>query len=265
MQKINMSMMPQSMKDHYLALPKSPEESIKICDVCHQEIFAREIHIGNQIRYAPGKCPCRYAEEKRLEQEKIRAELLEAQSRHTYTWLGSRWSYTGLRDKTFDTFDAERQPHGYEAARMFANDPYGTLVLHGTFGTGKTHLLAAVCNQALYNKQKPVYSLFTTAPVLFAAIQDRIGHNEDYYPLIDRAIETPLLVLDDIDKAKHSEFREEIYFAIIDRRIQAGKPVALSTNRLSDLADFVGGAVCSRLKIGQIDVEMTGADYRDEL
>jgi DNA replication protein DnaC len=227
-------------------------------------IEPREILIGDEVRYSPGKCPCRIAEQKRLEQAKIRAEILEAQSRNTYTWLGSKWAMTAMRQKTFENFKAERQQEGYESAMLYAANPEGTLALHGTFGTGKTHLLAAVCNKSLYNA-KPTYSLFTTAPMLFGAIQERIGHNEDYYPLIDRAIQTPLLVIDDVDKAKWTEFREEIYFSIVDRRVQSGRPMAISTNRLSDLASFVGGAVCSRLKIGQIDVEMAGSDYREEL
>lgn len=264
MQKIDLSILGPSLKKRFLALPCSASEATKICDACKATVEPKQMLIGEEIRYSPRICPCRVAEEKRLEQEKVRAEILEAQSRHTYSWLGSKWSMASMRQKTFDNFQADRQPEGYEAARLFADDPFGCLTLHGTFGTGKTHLLSAVCNKSLYNA-KPCYSLFTTAPMLFGAIQERIGHNEDYFPIIDRAIQTPLLVIDDVDKAKWTEFREEIYFSIVDRRVQAGRPIAISTNRLSDLADFVGGAVCSRLKIGQIDVEMAGADYREEL
>lgn len=147
---------------------------------------------------------------------------------------------------------------------MFANDPFGVLVLHGTYGTGKTHLLAAVGNKVLRNK-KPMESLFTTSPKLFGAIQDRIQRGEEYYSLIDSAVRTPLLIIDDIDKAKWTEFREEIYFSIIDDRIKDRKPIAISTNRLDELASFVGGAVCSRLKTCQIEAEMIGIDYREEI
>jgi DNA replication protein DnaC len=72
-------------------------------------------------------------------------------------------------------------------------------------------------------------------------------------------------VIDDVEKAKHSEFTEEVYFEIVDERTKAGRPIAISTNRLGDLEQYVGGAVCSRLSIGQIAVEMMGADYRLEL
>ena len=53
-------------------------------------------------------------------------------------------------------------------------------------------------------------------------------------------------MIDDIDKAKHNDFREEIYFSSIDARTNAELPTAISTNRIDDIADYVGGVVCSR-------------------
>ena len=265
MEKINSKFLPKGAKAWYQKLPQTPESVTYTCEACGCLVEAHKVSFGEDTRYSRTKCPCRVAEEKRLEQEKIRAEILDAQSRHTYSWLGSRWSDVALRQKSLENFDQSKQMLAYETARMFARNPNGALVLHGSYGTGKTHLLAAICNTALYNKNKSIYSLFTTSSKLFAAIQERIQRNEEYFPMIDRAIQTPLLVLDDIDKAKWSEFREEIYFSIIDERVKAGRPTAISTNRLEDLSTFVGGAVCSRLKIGQIGVEMTGADYREDL
>jgi len=206
------------------------------------------------------KCACQLAEEKRMEQEKRRQERLEYAANQTYNWLGSRWSETPLRKKTFENFRAEQQPDAYDMARDFAASPHGTFILHGTYGTGKTHLLAAICNEALFTHD--MQSLFTTSTKLFAAIQQKIGNREDHYALVERAVKTPMLILDDIDKAKWSEFREEIYFAIIDERVKRELPIALSTNRLDELDSFVGGAVFSRLKIGQVAIAMVGRDYR---
>lgn len=266
MQKINFDLLPPSLKSRYLALPRTVTDVPEICKFCSAPIHVKQILLGNELRYLSEKCPCRIAEEKRLEQEKIQAEILDARSRNTYTWLGRQWQTQSLREKTFENFHADRQREAYDAACMFTNDPYGALVLYGTFGTGKTHLLAAICNKALSNKQKSICSLFTTAPLLFGAIQERIGQGQDYYSILEHAVSTPLLIIDDIDKGKkHNEFREEIYFSIIDRRVIERRPTAISTNRLDELADFVGGAVCSRLKPGQIAVEMAGTDYREEL
>lgn len=240
----------------------SPEEMTWECPACgiqkpHSYTMRGVTHYGKR------KCACQKAEEERLEKEKQRLKTLEYYGNHTYNWLGDRWSETTLRKKTFENFQADRQLRAYKAAQIFATEPYGALVLHGTYGTGKTHLLAAICNETLvkYNRR----SLFITATKLFAAIQYKIAHNEDYYAIIEKAIKTPLLVIDDIDKAKWTEWREEQYFAIIDERVKHELPTAISTNKVDELASFVGGAVCSRLQVGQIAIEMVGSDFRKEL
>jgi len=208
-------------------------------------------------------CPCQEAAKKREEKDKLYLEWVKAQSKHAYSWLGSQWSDLTLQGKTFDNFKSEMQPEAYETALLYAANPSGVLALYGTFGTGKTHLLAAIANEAL--AKHGITSLFATAPDMFSAMQQRISQNGDYHDLVERASKIPLLVIDDVDKSKHSEFKEEIYFSIIDKRTKRELPTAISTNRLDKIADFVGGAVCSRLQIGQIAIPMNGEDYREKL
>lgn len=245
----------------FLANPTTPEEATWVCDTCGV-IAPRPRTLNGETRYLKEKCTCQLTEEERLRHEERRQEWMQWQRGRTFSWLGSRWDDSVLLEKTFDNFERQIQPNAYDTIRAFIMRLKGTLVLHGTFGTGKTHLLAALCNEIRYAEKG---SLFTTAPKLFAAIQSRISSHEDYSSIIDNAMKTSLLVIDDIDKAKHSDFREEIYFEIVDERVKAGRPIAISTNRLDELADFVGGAVCSRLKVGQIDVPMLGEDYRETL
>lgn len=193
-----------------------------------------------------------------------RQQLMYTMPRNTYAWLGE-WNDTSLAKKTFDTFEVTRQPGAYEAVQAFATSLQGHLVLRGSYGTGKTHLLAALCN-ALRERKKPVDSRFAAAPSLFHAIQDYMKHDYDapYTDLIRKAINAPLLVLDDIDKAKWSEFREEIYFDILDGRTKNGRPTAISTNQ-TDISLYLGGACTSRLAMGLIEVDMVGGDYRKGL
>jgi DNA replication protein DnaC len=221
-------------------------------------------------RYRRGMCPCeRAAEQEHKEtQERKAYEQRRANLRAlTFGWLGDLWADKELSTKTFMAFDEDRQPDAIAMIQCFLDDlmsgnQHGTLILYGPYGTGKTHLLAALCN-SLHEQGKEC--LFASSVNLFGAIQDRIGRGESYVSLVNKAIHTPLLVLDDIDKAKHTDFREEIYFSIIDGRVKRELPTAISTNRLAELESFVGGAVWSRLKIGQIAIEMTGSDYREEL
>lgn len=190
---------------------------------------------------------------------------LVGRMRDAYLWLGGSWNTPALGRKTFKDFDTtrfEKAPEAIETVRLFARDLQGTLVLHGPFGVGKTHLLAAMSNAVIH---KGTSVRWATAPALFAAIQHAIQNGYSSTGIIEKAIYADLFVLDDIDKAKHSEFREETYYAIFDQRVTRGLPCAISTNRLSELAMFVGGAVASRLSIGQVAVEMVGEDYRPQL
>lgn len=216
-------------------------------------------------RWLRGKCACQI-EEARIKDED---ELREVRERNavtsTYGWLGSKYSDLDLAKKTFDTFRAEIQPEAFEMAYDFADKLKGNLILHSeTFGTGKTHLLAAICNQL---RARRIASHFVTAPKLFRAIQDRMQNDEPYADIIFKAVTVPFLVIDDVDKVKASDWKEERYFEIIDERTKAGKPTGISTNKYEkeELAKYMGGAACSRLKIGRIVVEMQPNDYREKL
>jgi DNA replication protein DnaC len=236
-------------------------------DIINGERFERQGCGVIQPRVFNGKvfrrsCPCEDATHRRLLHQEERRKWLREQEDYTFGWLGARWSDRPLLQKTLLNFEQERQPVAYEAVVAFAEEMSGTLILYGPFGTGKTHLLAALCNKIRTREINPQSSRFVTAPKLFHAIQERIGLNEPSSSLIVQAIRAPLLVIDDIDKANPSAFREEVYFEIIDERTKAGRPLALSTNRMEDLALFVGGACASRLQIGQVAIEMAGSDYR---
>jgi DNA replication protein DnaC len=213
-------------------------------------------------RYVRRSCACERAAVEASQIGNATASWNEKQIQETYGWLGLKWSDTMLAKKLFANFQAYGLQEAFEMTRAFADILAGTLVLHGPYGTGKTHLLAALCNEL---RKRGKSTRFVTAPKLFTVIQERVSLRESYTPLITKAIHAPLFVLDDVDKAKHTDFREEVYFAIIDERVKLGLPMAISTNRLAELKDFVGGACASRLSIGQISVEMTGEDYRKEL
>jgi DNA replication protein DnaC len=216
-------------------------------------------------RFYRAMCPCErvaQAKNRQIKEQHARMRRVDALKKETFGWLGKSWSDAGLEAKTFANFEAHRQREAFDTVQSFPDIMRGTLVLHGAYGTGKTHLLAALCN-ALNEQDKSC--LFTSATKLFSAIQDQVGRGQSYISLLNRAMHTPLLVIDDIDKAKATDFRQEVYFSIIDERTRRELPTAISTNRLAELESFVGGAVRSRLRIGQIDIEMNGSDYREEL
>jgi IstB-like ATP binding protein len=161
--------------------------------------------------------PCRCEEAARVAREiaHLRAQTERARAVLTYTWLGRAWAEPGLAAKTFATFERERQPQAFDLAYAFAEQPQGTLACYGSFGIGKTHLLAAIANAQV---ERGHTCRFASAVSLFDALQERIQLGQDYHDLLRQAIRAPLLILDDVDKLKPSEFREETLYKLLNGR-----------------------------------------------
>lgn len=212
--------------------------------------------------YGRRPCRCEEAAEEAEELARLRAQVARARAALTYTWLGRAWAEPGLATKTFATFEQERQPKAFGQAQTFAEQPQGTLAFYGSFGTGKTHLLAAIANAQVERGQT---CRFASAVSLFDALQERLQVGQDYHDLLRQAITTPLLLVDDVDKLKPSEFREETLYKLLNGRSVAGLPLALSSNNPPDaLVRWIGGAGRSRLMSALTPVVMNGPDYRLE-
>jgi DNA replication protein DnaC len=205
-------------------------------------------------------CPCQERRRQQQEQHKIQHALAEQRRALVYGWLGAPWQERGLDDKTFATFEPAAQPEALVAAQTWAARPQGTLLLTGDYGTGKTHLLAAIAN---HRRQRAEATLFASAVTLFEALGERVRLEQDYHALLRQAMTTPVFLLDDVDKPKPSDFRQEVYYRLIDGRTRVHLPLALSCNcSVVDLDRFIGGAARSRLMQDVTLLELRGQDYR---
>jgi DNA replication protein DnaC len=213
--------------------------------------------------FARRLCKCERAAFDAQQLRQVREEQRHVRIELTYTWLGSAWSEPGLAAKTFASFRCERQPEAHALAQAFAARPEGNLALYGSYGTGKTHLLAAIANAVTSAGHT---CRFASVVSLFDALQERLQLGQDYHELVRRAIGAQLLVLDDLDKLKPSEFREETLYKLLNGRNTAGLPLALSANSAPDeLVRWIGEASRSRLMDRLIPVPMIGPDYRLEV
>jgi DNA replication protein DnaC len=121
------------------------------------------------------------------------------------------------------------------------------LVLAGPVGVGKTHLAAAAAWQLL--ERRPVRWMFV--PTLFARLALSFASENREHALETLASSTGL-VLDDLDKARPTEYAAEQLFGAIDNRVTAGTPLLITTNlQLDELAKRFpqphGEAIASRL------------------
>lgn len=260
MQRLSEAVRPWAWAIERGLLGTDPEQMGYQCPTCG---FVPPISWGKGW-YARRICACRRREREEQEAAQWRQQMAALRQQQlaaaVYGWLGKQWRQEGLSGKSFDSFDWQRQPAGYSQAASFADAPAGVLYLFGAYGVGKTHLLAAIANRRCALGQAV---LFASVVTLFDAIGDRIRHEEDYHELLRRAIATPLLILDDLDKPKASDFRQEMLYQIVDGRSRVRLPLALSCNCPPEALDpLVGGATRSRLMQGMVAIEMTGLDYR---
>jgi DNA replication protein DnaC len=148
--------------------------------------------------------------------------------------------YSNLGPLTRLTFDS-MQPRGrsddlqnqelfyccYQAARDFAEEPKGWLVLSGPSGCGKTHLAAAIANHRLQQGQQ---AFFMIVPDLLDHLRTTFGPNSDiaYDELFERVRNSPLLVLDDLGSQSSTPWAEEKLFQILNHRFNAELPTVVT-------------------------------------
>lgn len=233
-----------------------PADTTWVCPTCGP-IRPCEIKPGLYVRRT---CACEIRQREAQEIADLRRQMQADQRAQTFRWMGPMWAEPHLERLTFATFERARQPEAFAQAQAFAQAPRGILALTGSYGSGKTHLLVAIANARREANQS---CLYVSAVALFEAIQDRIHRGLEYQPLLQRAARTPLLLIDDLDKPKPSEFREEVYYALFNQRNLAGLPLALTCNCPPwELERWIGRAALSRLTQGLIPLGMSGPDYR---
>lgn len=138
----------------------------------------------------------------------------------------------------------------------------GGLVLSGPVGVGKTRLAATACWDAL--GFRPCRWLST--PALFARLSAGMG-SDVREGLLKVLIGRTALCLDDLDKARATEYGAEQVFLAVDSRIGEGEPLLVTTNlSLGELAakfpEPYGEAIASRLAGYCEVVTLDGEDRR---
>lgn len=119
---------------------------------------------------------------------------------------------------------------------------------HNNFGLGKTHLQIAAAKHLI----KYGYTVLCISDVTFMeelgqarAVNDE---GEEFNQLLWSVSNADILVWDDIGKAKTTDFRQGMYYRIIDERYKARKPIIYSSNEDQEtLSEKIGDAAASRL------------------
>jgi len=119
---------------------------------------------------------------------------------------------------TFDNFHTtDTNRAAYNAAREFADNPTGWLTLYPDYGGGKSHLCAAIANQ-LGKKCR-----YFNTPDLTSSLKD-FDKTEKIISDISR---TPVIILDELDKAHVSSWTREQLQRIFDHRYRNAATIGL--------------------------------------
>lgn len=142
-------------------------------------------------------------------------------------------------DKRFDNFHVPTDGNEFalpgslretvEHCQAFAQSPNGWVLLEGSYGSGKTHLAAAIGNTRLDHGD---VVLFLTAPDLLDHLRSTFGEQagESYDALFERIRTTHLLILDDLGVENPSGWALEKLFQLLNHRYVEKLPTVITTN-----------------------------------
>ncbi len=167
---------------------------------------------------------------------------MEAQTR---TRLAALSNLAEVRNLTFENFktrgriglgpyQAESIERAFNQAQQFAHTQQGWLILQGGYGCGKTHLAAAIANEAA---SLGIPALFITVPDLLDQL--RYGYSdpdETFEQRFEEIRRAPLLILDDFGTQNVTGWAEEKLFQIVNHRYTVKLPLVITTNlQLDDI------------------------------
>lgn len=210
---------------------------------------------------SPERCTCSkakrfWAEWDKKEAERIAKELADKQKAEEMKRFERLVEISGMgarfRNRRFSTYicDTDKQKRALEQAKKYADnfeymlpkkDDRGNismpkitrngLFITGSYGTGKTHLAAAIANQLIENETA---CICMTMIDLLDKIRDTFQANQsselNETEILSKYETVPLLIIDDIGSEKPTEWAISKMFAIINARYESYMPTVITTN-----------------------------------
>jgi DNA replication protein DnaC len=197
-----------------------------------------------------------------------RSEEITQSARARLFRMSSLDSLKNLRFENFEKrgrvglgkLQADSLEHAYNQALNFAENHQGWLLLVGRYGSGKTHLAAAIANQAI---ESGIATLFLTVPDLLDWLRYAYsGVEQSFEDRFEEIRGIPLLILDDFGTQNATGWAQEKIFQIMNHRYINQLPTVVTSNMI--ISDFEG-RVRSRLQDPNLVtiVKILAPDYRN--
>jgi len=110
-------------------------------------------------------------------------------------------------------------------------NPKHFLVFHGSAGIGKTYFCAALVEWIVETFETFRYYKIED---LHSRLRQSFDGNTDYHKVLEYAIDDDIIIIDDIGSDKISEWKEEVFFSIVDERYNTMKPTIFTSNLSRD-------------------------------
>lgn len=281
-----------------LGIPaRSPAPPPETCEFCGATLYHEglvfpllgkrpEISFWNP---SPQRCTCERAaaywaeydaQEERRKQEEEAAENAKRRKQRIERLLGRSGIKKRFRQRTFDRFKADtpERRKWLRVAKEYADrfpeklDTGEGLYIEGNYGTGKTHLAAAIALQLI---EAGVPVVCKTSIDLLMDIKKAFDGRDVSEEAILRAYkDVDLLIIDDLGKEQVTEWSISTLYNILNDRYEDMKPTIITTNFGSD--DLIAvetpkgsnesraEAIVSRLREVSTVLTMVGEDYRSQ-
>lgn len=239
------------------------DASIKKCETCGKEYAKKTLEIFGikKIIQFP-QCTCLEELRKKEEEEKEKEEKRSILERKFQNSLITPF----FREKTFKNVNFSKEKAICQKyANEFEPQKSKGISLIGSVGTGKTTLLACICNELIINGYNCLFTQLSD--LLDKFIIARRSKNElAESNLMYWLLQFDFVVLDDIGREKYTETRLEIAFKIIDKLLNHKIPVAFTANpemieKLKGIPDY--NAILDRLnEMCEIKLTFKGESFR---
>ncbi len=243
------------------------------CKQCHTQ----RVYVSEDKKFVV-RCLCKCQSEQRekeIELEKQKQQLEKVKRLKEMSLLGRKY-----KNSSFENLDLNRPESFLKAVKRcqayckawteINNKGYG-LYLYGDVGTGKTELMACICNY-LTEKFVPVIitNFLEISKKLRASYTNDIETEND---IIERLAKVDLLILDDVgaEKLKKKDntdsFMQEKIYDIINRRYINQMPTLFTSNYcIQDLLDERGFEERTIDRIAEMSnavIKLDGDSYRE--
>ncbi len=145
-------------------------------------------------------------------------------------------SFSLRKDEGLDATNLRTLREALDAARDYAHEPRGWLVITGEFASGKTHLAAAIANERAKLGDPP---LFVIVPDLLDHLRATFAPSSPttFDRRFDEIRTTPLLILDDLGTQSMTPWVREKLYQLFNYRYTAELPtvITIAADSLEDM------------------------------